>query len=111
MMETGEKQGEGRHGQWCHCGKLARMQTSWTSSNPGQRFLVCPKSKGRGEKGCRFFQWFDAEMCERSKSLIPGLLRKIDRVEKENAKIRAKSKILWAAMLLSWLVVFAMKMN
>ncbi|CAL8133882.1 unnamed protein product [Prunus armeniaca] len=43
-------------------------------------------------------------MCERSKSLIPGLLRKIDRVEKENAKIRAKSKILWAAMLLSWLV-------
>ncbi|CAL8115965.1 unnamed protein product [Prunus armeniaca] len=53
----------------------------------------------------------DAEMCERSKSLIPGFLRKIDRVEKENAKIRAKSKILWAAMLLSWLVVFAMKMN
>ncbi|CAL8100542.1 unnamed protein product [Prunus armeniaca] len=86
-METGEKQGEGGHGQWCHCGKLARMQTSWTSSNPGRRFLVCPKSKGRGEKGCRFFQWFDAEMCERSKSLIPGLLRKIDRVEKENANI------------------------
>ncbi|CAL8994219.1 unnamed protein product [Prunus brigantina] len=49
-----------------------------------------PKIKGKngsGEKGCRFFQWFDAEMCERSKSLIPGLLRKIDRVEKENAKI------------------------
>ncbi|KAL6284683.1 hypothetical protein ACE6H2_015612 [Prunus campanulata] len=51
------------------------------------------------------------EMCERSQSLILGLLRKIDMVEKENAKIRAKSKILWAAMLLSWLVVFAMKMN
>ncbi|CAL2253713.1 unnamed protein product [Prunus armeniaca] len=32
------------------------------------------------------------EMCERSMSLIPSLLRKIDRVEKENAKIRAKSK-------------------
>ncbi|CAL8990131.1 unnamed protein product, partial [Prunus brigantina] len=79
---------------------------------PMQRFLVCPESKvSMGEKGCRFFQWFDAEMCEHSKSLIPGLLRKIDRVEKENAKIRAKSKILWAAMLLSWLVVFAMKMN
>ena len=67
--------------------------------------------QGSGEKGCRFFQWFDAEMCERSKSLIPSLLRKIDRVEKENAKIQAKSRILWAAMLLSWLVVFAMKMN
>ncbi|CAL2231771.1 unnamed protein product [Prunus armeniaca] len=51
------------------------------------------------------------EMCERLKSLIPGLLRKIDRVEKENANIRAKSKILWATMLLSWLVVFVMKMN
>ncbi|CAL9027520.1 unnamed protein product [Prunus brigantina] len=44
-------------------------------------------------------------MCERSKSLILGLLRKIDRMEKENAKIRAKSKMLWAAMLLSWLVI------
>ncbi|CAL9000073.1 unnamed protein product [Prunus brigantina] len=58
-METGEKQGEARHGQWCHCGKLARI------SNPGRRFLVCPKSKGSGNKGCRFFQWFDAEMCDR----------------------------------------------
>ncbi|CAL8115335.1 unnamed protein product [Prunus armeniaca] len=87
------------------------MQTSWTTSNLGRRFLVCPKSKGSREKGCRFFQWFDAKMCEHSKSLIPGLLRKIDRVEKENAKIGAKSKILWVAMLLSWLVVFATKMN
>ncbi|CAL2267242.1 unnamed protein product [Prunus armeniaca] len=34
------------------CGKLARMQTSWTSSNLGQRFLVCPKSKG-GEGKCK----------------------------------------------------------
>ncbi|CAL2256187.1 unnamed protein product [Prunus armeniaca] len=79
-METGEA----RHAQQCHCGKLTRMQTSWTTSKPRRRFLVCPKTK-----------WFDAEMCERSKSLIPGLLRKIDRVEKENAKIRAKSRILW----------------
>ncbi|CAL2231282.1 unnamed protein product [Prunus armeniaca] len=82
--------GEARHAQWYNCGKLVRMQTSWTTSNLWRRFLVCPKSKGNGEKGCKFFQWFDAEMCERSKSLIPGLLRKIDRVEKENAKIRAK---------------------
>ncbi|CAL8088329.1 unnamed protein product [Prunus armeniaca] len=51
------------------------------------------------------------EMCESSKSLLLGLLKKIDRVEEENTKIRAKSSILWAAMLLSWLVVFAMKMN
>ncbi|KAI5334988.1 hypothetical protein L3X38_025121 [Prunus dulcis] len=51
----------------------------------GRRFLVYPKSKGSGERRCRFFQWFDAEMCEHSKSLILGLLRKIDGVEKENA--------------------------
>ncbi|CAL2229688.1 unnamed protein product [Prunus armeniaca] len=92
--------GEARLAQRCHCGKLAGMQTSWTTSNPRRRFLVYPKSK-----------WFDAEMCESSKSLLPGLLKKIDRVEEENTKIRAKSSILWAAMLLSWLVVFAMKMN
>ncbi|CAL8992864.1 unnamed protein product [Prunus brigantina] len=37
--------GEARHAQRCHCGKLARMQTSWTTSNPRRRFLVYPKSK------------------------------------------------------------------
>ncbi|CAL9018788.1 unnamed protein product [Prunus brigantina] len=59
-METGEA----RHAQRCHCGKLTQMQTSWTTSKLRRRFLVYPKSKGSGERRCRFFQWFDAEMCE-----------------------------------------------
>ncbi|KAI5352275.1 hypothetical protein L3X38_005166 [Prunus dulcis] len=27
----------------CYCGKLARLQTSWTESNLLWRFFVCPK--------------------------------------------------------------------
>lgn len=29
----------------CYCGRLARLQTSWTESNPLRRFFVCPKSE------------------------------------------------------------------
>ncbi|CAL8162017.1 unnamed protein product [Prunus armeniaca] len=29
----------------CYCGRLARMQTSWTKSIPLWTFFVCPKSK------------------------------------------------------------------
>ncbi|KAL6288363.1 hypothetical protein ACE6H2_005873 [Prunus campanulata] len=59
---------EGRH-QRCHCGKLAKIQTSWTNSNPGRRFLVFPNSK-----------WLDPKNFQRSKMAIPGLLRKIYRL-------------------------------
>ncbi|KAI5346171.1 hypothetical protein L3X38_014050 [Prunus dulcis] len=27
--------------QVCYCGKVAKIQTSWTSSHPGRRFYVC----------------------------------------------------------------------
>ncbi|PQM36799.1 hypothetical protein Pyn_37540 [Prunus yedoensis var. nudiflora] len=28
----------------CFCGKIARLQTSWTEANPLRRFHVCPNS-------------------------------------------------------------------
>ncbi|CAL8156041.1 unnamed protein product [Prunus armeniaca] len=40
------------------CGKIARLQTSWTEANPLRRFHVCPNSLGRRKKGCGFlFGW------------------------------------------------------
>ncbi|ONI30838.1 hypothetical protein PRUPE_1G276400 [Prunus persica] len=38
--------------QRCFCGKLARLQTSWTEVNPLRRFHVCPNSSGIRKKGC-----------------------------------------------------------
>ncbi|ONH90774.1 hypothetical protein PRUPE_8G073400 [Prunus persica] len=63
---------EGRQRKHCHCGKLCRVQTSWTDSNPGRRFLVCPLGRNIG---CCFFEWFDPEMCSCSKDIIPELRR------------------------------------
>ncbi|BFG30821.1 hypothetical protein CerSpe_170950 [Prunus speciosa] len=81
--------GPARHGARCHCGKMAVMVTSWTDANPSRRFQVCPKSKkGRGQRVCQFWEWYDPEMCPDSKVVITGLLRKIHKLEEENAKIR-----------------------
>ncbi|CAL8136748.1 unnamed protein product [Prunus armeniaca] len=47
----------------CYCGRLALLQTSWTESNPLQRFFVCPKSK------------VDIEMPPHERALMAWLLR------------------------------------
>ncbi|WMV39750.1 hypothetical protein MTR67_033135 [Solanum verrucosum] len=38
----------------CHCRVVVKMNTSWTQSNPGRRFLCCKTSKARD--GCGYFQ-------------------------------------------------------
>lgn len=47
-------------------------------------------------KNCGFFEWFDPPMCARSKKIIPGLLKRINRNEEEiemlNAKLIASSR-------------------
>ncbi|PQM36412.1 uncharacterized protein Pyn_37184 [Prunus yedoensis var. nudiflora] len=64
----------------CYCGRLARLQTSWTESNPFRRFFVCPKSE-RGKNGCGFFVWVDIEMPRRERALMAWLLRTKREVE------------------------------
>lgn len=58
------------------------------------------------------FEWIDPPMCERSASIIPGLLRRInnyERVEQENAKklldanesiksSRVREKVMWVVI-------------
>ncbi|CAL2281399.1 unnamed protein product [Prunus armeniaca] len=50
----------------CYCGRLARLQTSWTESNPLRRW---------GKKGYGFFVWVDIEMPPRERALMAWLLR------------------------------------
>ncbi|KAG8371573.1 hypothetical protein BUALT_Bualt13G0102000 [Buddleja alternifolia] len=65
----------------CYCMRLAKFRCSWTDANPGRRFYGCELTPNAG--GCGFFEWFDPPMCNRSRNVIPGLLRNVDRLETE----------------------------
>ena len=36
---------------------------------------------------CGFFEWLDPPMCSRSKQIIPGLLKKINRLENDTESL------------------------
>ncbi|KAK1571338.1 hypothetical protein Q3G72_015354 [Acer saccharum] len=63
----------------CLCGRRARLCTSWTNTNPRRRFWGY--SNFRGDVNCGYFRWHDSPICERSKQIIPGLLRRIQELE------------------------------
>ncbi|KAL0451759.1 UNVERIFIED_CONTAM: hypothetical protein Slati_1154000 [Sesamum latifolium] len=70
----------------CYCGKKAAMRTSWTNYNPGRRFHGCNDFPN----WCGFFHWEDPPMCTRAKSMIPSLLRKLDKKESEISILKKK---------------------
>ncbi|PQM40627.1 uncharacterized protein Pyn_32379 [Prunus yedoensis var. nudiflora] len=60
----------------------------------------------KGFKGCQFWAWFDMAMCERSKAMIPGLLKSRNKLEKSMAKARQRENVVWVLLVTSW-VLFA----
>ncbi|PIN14253.1 DNA topoisomerase [Handroanthus impetiginosus] len=78
----------------CFGGNLARVRTSWTKENPGRRFLSCANRDG----GCRFFEWEDSPLYARSRVIIPGLFRRLNALEKENARLARKMKYIKAVL-------------
>ncbi|KAG8388161.1 hypothetical protein BUALT_Bualt02G0097100 [Buddleja alternifolia] len=72
----------------CYCSQLRTLGCSWTSSNPGRRFYGCGQYGTVG--GCNYFLWFDPPMCERSRQVIPGLLRSIDQTESQLHQVQAE---------------------
>ncbi|CAI9268611.1 unnamed protein product [Lactuca saligna] len=54
----------------CFYRKWTIVQTSWTDNNPQRRFWGCSDP-------------YDEPMCARSKAIIPGLLRTINKLRKE----------------------------
>ncbi|KAK6150062.1 hypothetical protein DH2020_017587 [Rehmannia glutinosa] len=111
---------------FCNCGRNATMKTSWTDLNPGRRYMACQKFKEVG--GCTFFNWIDPPMCSRARQIIPGLLKKINKLEdqvkefekledqvKEFDKLEGKMKRnrnneiwLWMTLFFSWIVAYLM---
>ncbi|KAK6140482.1 hypothetical protein DH2020_025763 [Rehmannia glutinosa] len=68
----------------CYCGRRAVIRTSWMNENPGRRFLSCLNYK---DGGCGYFHWQESPLCDRARTIIPGLLRKINRLDDENKKL------------------------
>ncbi|XP_027184261.1 uncharacterized protein LOC113782579 [Coffea eugenioides] len=71
----------------CGCGLSTIVKTSWTPRNPGRRYAECPLAQG-----CKYWKWIDEEMCPRSVEIMPGLLWRINQMEKQlkNAKESAQ---------------------
>lgn len=59
----------------CRCGIPAKMLTSWTSENPGRRFLNYKFSDVHtGRKGYEYFYWVDEDQVEWQRVVINCLL-------------------------------------
>ncbi|KAK3030890.1 hypothetical protein RJ639_037240 [Escallonia herrerae] len=87
---------------YCYCGRRTKSATSWTAKNSGRRFWVCLKPKG---KDCGFFGWHDPEMCARSKEVIPGLLCKLNSLEKkQKVERRAFIFVILVSSFVYWIV-------
>ncbi|KAL3655892.1 hypothetical protein CASFOL_000288 [Castilleja foliolosa] len=97
----------------CHCGIQLELVTSWTDDNPGRRFQAFPNYK-LCHHAVGFLDGFDEEMCSRSKEVIPGLLRKTNKLELLLAAEQEKNKfvqvvlerqanvLIWRSIVLSW---------
>ncbi|KAG8382761.1 hypothetical protein BUALT_Bualt05G0110900 [Buddleja alternifolia] len=89
-------------GQICYCGQLAKVKTSWTDGNSARRFFGCQSYEENG--GCGFFSWLDPPMCERSKNVIPGLLRSIRSMEEAERKANKRERKLRFLLIASWVM-------
>ncbi|KAH7864598.1 hypothetical protein Vadar_031539 [Vaccinium darrowii] len=69
--------------------------------NPGRRFSSCPNNN------CKDFVWVDPPMCQRAVQIIPGLLRRSNRLEVElhNSKVRVRN--LAVALCATWMMIIA----
>ncbi|XP_021833751.1 uncharacterized protein LOC110773532 [Prunus avium] len=97
----------------CHCGNQCRLTTSWTDNNPGRRFWGCADYGVR--RGCAFFEWYDPQVCERSKIVICGLLKRLRKEEEENRKLKIEvgaglkaRRFLLASVLGSWIFLIVL---
>ncbi|KAI5347821.1 hypothetical protein L3X38_000708 [Prunus dulcis] len=95
------------------CGNQCRLTTSWTNNNPGRRFWGCADYGVR--RGCAFFEWYDPQVCERSKIVICGLLKRLRKEEEENQKSKKEvgaalkaQRFLRASVLGSWIFLIVL---
>ncbi len=67
---------------YCYCHAKAVMWVCWREGNVGRRFLKCAKRK------CKYFTWFDEELCQRSVDVIQSLLDNEEKLQCEIISIK-----------------------
>lgn len=97
-------------GDLCYCRKLVVVQTAWTDTNAGRRFLTC------ADRRCHFFRWLDAPLCHRAAVIIPGLIRRINKLEAELKSVEASNRQLVHSanylnmsklmLIVTWMLIF-----
>nr|XP_017221678.1 PREDICTED: uncharacterized protein LOC108198434 [Daucus carota subsp. sativus] len=84
------------------------LRTSWTDANPGRRFWGCSQYMRNQRRGCNFHLWHDPAVGDRAKNIIPGLLRKIQRLEEEMKRNRKKEKMLVFCLITTVVIIFVL---
>ncbi|GER52414.1 GRF zinc finger containing protein, partial [Striga asiatica] len=87
----------------CHCGKNA------SEENCGWRYAACPRFRKSG--GCTYYLWIDPPMCTRARQILPGLLKKNEKLEDELKRKRFSERCMWLVLVLSWMVVYLLLKN
>ena len=63
--------------------------------------------QGNGNLGCNFFGWYDPPICNRARQVIPGLLRKVDLLEKKVEAQKKRERKLLVVICVSVCVLYA----
>lgn len=74
--------------EYCECRRLVVVRTAWTERNAGRRFVSCYN----GKRGCKYFRWVDAPICDRGWEVISGLRRRIDTSEEEMERLKGSQQ-------------------
>ncbi|GER43889.1 GRF zinc finger containing protein [Striga asiatica] len=88
----------------CRCGKNAVRKTSWSEENCGRRYGASPRFRKSG--GCTYYLWIDPSMCTGARQIIPGLLKKNEKLEDELKSKRFRERCMWLVLVLSWMNVY-----
>ncbi|KAK9714837.1 hypothetical protein RND81_06G123800 [Saponaria officinalis] len=68
----------------CKCSVPSALLTSWTSHNPGRRFLACKFCF------CKYFRWVDEDQSEWQRDVINQLLLEKKLLQSDNDNLRVK---------------------
>ncbi|PHT34620.1 hypothetical protein CQW23_26420 [Capsicum baccatum] len=74
----------------CNHRLLLHLKTSWSDNNPKRRFWSCPYY---GSNKCKFFLWRDGVVNERSKFIIPKLMKKVKDINEMLKIMKTKEEL------------------
>ncbi|PIN05968.1 hypothetical protein CDL12_21485 [Handroanthus impetiginosus] len=78
----------------CYCKKRAVKKTSWMNLNPGMTYSIYSNFR------------VDPPMCDRSRNIIPRLLRKMNLLESEITRRKSKKVKMWICLVVSWIIIY-----